>query len=144
MPVLLHGVSQRIPSRSWTAENLQFATAVTLEPLDAPLAGCSAIFENLGWFTQSPSVPSPQLWASSPTSRHDQRVCRSCRLARSVERDCLETASVARALATFSHGLGIPQLSICAQRRAWATPDGVTLWLTHGSARRDFRCLAWR
>jgi hypothetical protein len=38
MPVLLHGVSQRIPPRSWAAENLQFAMAVIVEPLDAPLA----------------------------------------------------------------------------------------------------------
>src|SRR6267143_613829 len=80
MTVFLHGVSQRIPPRSRAGENLQFATAIIVEPLDAPLAGCSAVFENLGWVTHSPSVPSPQLWASSPTSRHDQRACRSCRL----------------------------------------------------------------
>jgi hypothetical protein len=44
MPVLLHGVSQRIPPRSRAGENLQLATAIIVEPLDAPLAGCFVIF----------------------------------------------------------------------------------------------------
>src|SRR6266566_4397468 len=129
MPVRLHGVPECLPARRWAGENLQFATAIIVEPLDAPLAGCSAVFEDLGWFTHSPGVPSPQLWASSPTSRHDQRACRSCRPARSVERDRPETASVARAPATFPRGLGIPQLSIGVQSRAcyphplWTTPN---------------------
>src|SRR5438552_12868695 len=61
MPVRLHGVPECLPARRWAGENLQFATAVIVEPLDAPLAGCSVIFEDLGWFTHSPSVPSPQL-----------------------------------------------------------------------------------
>ena len=38
------------PPREGTGENLhQFATAIIVKPLDAPLAGYLAILENLGW-----------------------------------------------------------------------------------------------
>jgi hypothetical protein len=43
MAVLLHGVPQCLPTRRCAGENLQFATAVIIEPFDMPLAGCSAI-----------------------------------------------------------------------------------------------------
>jgi hypothetical protein len=68
MPVLLHGVSQRIPPRRRAGENLQFATAVIVEPLDTPLAGCSAIFENLGWFRHA-APPSQDLEQGEPRRR---------------------------------------------------------------------------
>jgi hypothetical protein len=48
MPVFVHGVSQRIPPRRWAGENLQFSPAIIVEPFDAPLVRCSAIFEDLG------------------------------------------------------------------------------------------------
>jgi hypothetical protein len=49
MPVLLHGVPQRLPPRILPGENLQLVSADIVKPLDAPLAGCFAILENLGW-----------------------------------------------------------------------------------------------
>ncbi len=51
MPVLLHGVSQRLPVRVGTVEDLQFASAIIVKPLDTPLAGCVAILENHGWLS---------------------------------------------------------------------------------------------
>jgi hypothetical protein len=48
MPVLLHGVPQRLPPSIGSGENLQFASAVIIEPLDPPLAGRIAILENVG------------------------------------------------------------------------------------------------
>jgi hypothetical protein len=47
MPVLLHGVSQRLSARVGAGEDLQFAAAVVVKPLDAPLAGRYAILDNL-------------------------------------------------------------------------------------------------
>jgi hypothetical protein len=49
MSVVLHRVSQRIPARGWADENLQFAAAVIVEPLDAPLTCLYSILKNLGW-----------------------------------------------------------------------------------------------
>src|SRR5260221_14782582 len=51
MPVLLHGVPQRLPVRVGTVEDLQFAAAIIVKPLDAPLAGRLAILENHGWLS---------------------------------------------------------------------------------------------
>src|SRR6266550_919597 len=48
MPVLLHGVAQCLSPCGRAGENLQFAAAVIVKPLDAPLAGRLAILENLG------------------------------------------------------------------------------------------------
>src|SRR5438132_13037161 len=48
MPVLLHGVSQRLSPRALAGENLQFASAVIIEPLDTPLTGRQPILENVG------------------------------------------------------------------------------------------------
>src|ERR1051325_5796641 len=48
MPVPSHGVAQRLPSRIVAGANLQFAAAIILEPLDAPLASHCAILENVG------------------------------------------------------------------------------------------------
>src|SRR5207248_10055801 len=48
MPVLLHGVSQRLSPRVLAGENLQFAMAILVEPLDAPLPRRLAILENIG------------------------------------------------------------------------------------------------
>jgi hypothetical protein len=47
MAVLSHGVAQRLPPRIVTVEHLQFAAAVIVKPLDAPLAGCFTILETL-------------------------------------------------------------------------------------------------
>ena len=41
MPVLLHGISQCLPPCGRAGEDLQFAAAVAVEPLDAPLVGVS-------------------------------------------------------------------------------------------------------
>src|ERR1051325_6889792 len=38
MPIPSHGIAQRLPSRIVAGENLQFAAAIMIEPLDAPLA----------------------------------------------------------------------------------------------------------
>src|SRR5207248_6594585 len=48
MPVLLHGVSQRLSPRVLAGENLQFAAAILVEPLDAPFPRRLAILENVG------------------------------------------------------------------------------------------------
>ena len=50
MRVILHRVAQRLPPRAVPVEHLQFAAAIIIKPLDAPLAGRLAILENLGWF----------------------------------------------------------------------------------------------
>src|SRR5215471_4913096 len=47
MPVLLHSVPQRLPSRIVAGENVQFASAIIVEPLDPPLARRCAILENI-------------------------------------------------------------------------------------------------
>src|SRR6266480_4197219 len=54
MAVLAHGVSECLSPRIVPSENLQFAAAIIVEPLDPPLAGRRAILENLagsvpGW-----------------------------------------------------------------------------------------------
>ena len=49
MPVLPHGVAQRLPPRAVAVENLQFAAAIIIKPLDTPRAGRLAILKNLGW-----------------------------------------------------------------------------------------------
>jgi hypothetical protein len=49
MPVSLNRVSERLRSRIRTGENFQFAATIIVKPLDAPLAGCDPILENLGW-----------------------------------------------------------------------------------------------
>jgi hypothetical protein len=47
MPVLLHGVPERLPVRVGTVEDFQFAAPIIVKPLDAPLA--VSILENRGW-----------------------------------------------------------------------------------------------
>src|ERR1051326_3046599 len=47
MPVLLHSVPQRFPSRVVAGEKLQFAAATIVEPLNPPLARRCAIFEDI-------------------------------------------------------------------------------------------------
>src|SRR5207253_889469 len=47
MPVLLHGVPQRLPPSIGAGENLQFAAAIIVEPLDPPLARCCAILVDI-------------------------------------------------------------------------------------------------
>jgi len=54
-PVVLLGNARTCASRTAVlagaplgCEELQFAAAIVAEPLDAPLAGCSGIFVNLG------------------------------------------------------------------------------------------------
>ena len=51
MPVLLHGVPQRLPVRVGAGENLQFAAAIIINPLDPSLAGRLPILEPLGWLS---------------------------------------------------------------------------------------------
>jgi hypothetical protein len=51
MPVLLHGVPQRLPVRVGTVEDLQLASAIIVKPLDTPLARRLAILENHGWLS---------------------------------------------------------------------------------------------
>src|SRR5438105_15420929 len=48
MPVLPHGVAERLPPRIVAGENLQFAAAIIVKPFYPPLARCSAILENVG------------------------------------------------------------------------------------------------
>jgi hypothetical protein len=48
MPVLPHGVSQRLTSGNRAGEDLQLAPAIIVEPFDAPSAGLHAIPKNLG------------------------------------------------------------------------------------------------
>jgi hypothetical protein len=59
MPVLLHGIPERLPPRIGAGEDLQHRTAVIVEPLDAPLAGGLAIFKDFGWFRQGTSSVYP-------------------------------------------------------------------------------------
>src|SRR5689334_13618681 len=47
MPVFSHGVAQRLPTRIVASENLQFAAAIIIEPLDAPLASHCTILEHI-------------------------------------------------------------------------------------------------
>ena len=47
MPVLLHGVPERLPVRVGTVEDFQFAAPIIVKPLDAPLA--LAILKNLAY-----------------------------------------------------------------------------------------------
>jgi hypothetical protein len=46
MPVLLHGVPQRLLTRGRAGKNLDLATAVIVKPLDPPLTGCITILEH--------------------------------------------------------------------------------------------------
>jgi hypothetical protein len=50
MAVFPHGVSQRLPAGIGASENFQFAAAVIVKPLDAPLTGYFAIFKDFRWF----------------------------------------------------------------------------------------------
>jgi hypothetical protein len=59
MAVLPHGVSQCVASCCVATENLEFAPAIIVEPLDAPLAACDAILEYLGWFRHGRVLPMP-------------------------------------------------------------------------------------
>jgi hypothetical protein len=50
LPIFLHCIPQRLLPCVVAGENLQFATAIIVEPIDPPLAGRSAILENFGWY----------------------------------------------------------------------------------------------
>src|SRR5215813_4382310 len=47
MPILSHGVPQRLPPRVFAAENVQLTAPIIVEPLDPPLAGRRAILEDI-------------------------------------------------------------------------------------------------
>src|SRR5436190_24311484 len=58
MPVFAHRISQRLSPGIVAGENLQFATAIIVEPLDSPLA---ALLVNLGWFGHRGVPPDARL-----------------------------------------------------------------------------------
>src|SRR5215471_11419986 len=57
MRVALHGVPQRVPSRRWARENLQFAATIIADPLNAPLPRRFAILKHFGWLSHRRVLP---------------------------------------------------------------------------------------